>query len=211
MDYSQNKNWLYFREQADEANNDGIDDSVCLPASRLRSIAPVSDTEVALFFEPVKAYKGLQSVMDQVNLTVIQGDTFEVCNELVRTINSYPHSDGFITICDMMTTTDSAVTALNDQTRAAVKAHNSIVDVAGITINEGKNYYRYPGLGTGGAALTAISATALSVNTHYKGSVSTNTAMTIPSAAAGKAGDWICVTYTAVREKYKRMGCRLCC
>ena len=51
-----------------------------------------------------------------------------------------------------------------------------------------------PDFGVGGAEPTNISATALSVNTHYQ-SIAAATAMTIPSAAAGKAGDWITVVY----------------
>ena len=60
------------------------------------------------------------------------------------------------------------------------------------------NGLRFPDVGMGNAAQTAISATELSVNTHYKGSVATNLAMTIPSAAAGKIGDWITVVYNGV-------------
>jgi len=49
---------------------------------------------------------------------------------------------------------------------------------------------------TAGAARTAITATALSVNTHYSGETATGLAMTIPSAAAGAIGDWITVLWT---------------
>ena len=192
-----NSKWLFFRTQADEANNNGIDDSVCLPASRLRTISPTSDTAVTMYFDSVKNLSDETSTMDSVALTVTQGDAFEVCNELVRIINSNPHSDGFITIADDMTTTDSATSSLADLTRTPVYAHPSITACAAITVGATRKAFRYPGLGTGMAALTAISATELSVNTHYKGSVSTATAMTIPSAAAGRAGDFITVTYTA--------------
>jgi hypothetical protein len=50
--------------------------------------------------------------------------------------------------------------------------------------------------GAAGAARTAITATALTVNTHYAGETATVLAMTIPSAAAGNIGDWITVFYT---------------
>jgi hypothetical protein len=49
---------------------------------------------------------------------------------------------------------------------------------------------------TSGVAKTTMTATALSVNTHYVASTSTALAMTIPSAAAGSTGDWISVFYT---------------
>ena len=120
--------------------------------------------------------------------------------DIVRAINSAPHGDGFVVIADDMTTTDGTGTGLSptaDATVSAKYAHPSISGVATITIGAARKIFNLPSLGTGAAALTAISATELSVNTHYKGSVSTALAMSIPSAAAGRAGDWITVTYTA--------------
>ena len=52
-------------------------------------------------------------------------------------------------------------------------------------------------VGTAGAAPTALTATELSVNTHYKNTTATTLAMTIPSAAASNIGDWITVVYSA--------------
>jgi len=49
---------------------------------------------------------------------------------------------------------------------------------------------------TSNGAPTALSATELSVNTHYEGTTATALAMTIPSAAAGNIGDYITVIYT---------------
>tara|TARA_R110002096_G_C14541267_1_gene718476 strand:+ start:105 stop:983 length:879 start_codon:yes stop_codon:yes gene_type:complete len=193
----ENKKMLFFRSQADEANNDGIDDSVCLPASSLRSISPTTDTVVTMYFDSVKRNADIHSdnvLMDSVALTVTQGDAFEVCNDLVRIINSRPHSDGFIVIADDMTTTDSATAALANLTVAAKYAHPSISGVATITIGAATYNGRFPDFGLGNAEPTDISATELSVNTHYQ-SIAAATAMTLPSAAAGKAGDWITVFY----------------
>ena len=194
---------LFFRTQADEASNDGIDDSVCLPASALHSISPKDDTTIKMYFHPVKRNlhfhgdmigdSGL-GTLDYVELNVVQGDTFEVCNELVRIINSAPHSDGFIVIADDMTTTDSATTALADLTVSAQYAHPSITSCEDIGVHANYHAARFPDFGVGNAEPTNISATALTVNTHYQ-SIAAATAMTIPSAAAGKAGDWITVYY----------------
>ena len=49
---------------------------------------------------------------------------------------------------------------------------------------------------TSGVAKTVMTATELSLNTHYVASTATALAMTIPSAADGDAGDWISVFYT---------------
>ena len=198
--YSSGK-MLFFRTQADEANVDGIDDQLCVRADRLVSMSPASATTIEMLFESVKnntLMNNSQLTYDKVTLTVTQGDIQEVMDALVAKINSYPHSNGFIVIADDMTTTDSAVTALDDQTVSAQYAHPSISGIASITV--AAKLYRAPSgmLGTGNATMTAISnGLALAVNTHYK-SIATACAMTIPSAALGKAGDWITVTYGTV-------------
>ena len=179
---------LFFRSQADEANNDGIDDSVCLPASSLRSVSPTSDTVVTMYFDSVKRNADIHSdnvLMDSVALTVTQGDTLEVCNALVSLVNSGPRTDGFVVVADDMTTTDSATTALADLTVSAKYAHPSIEGVATITIGAATYNGRFPDFGIGNAEPTNISATELTVNTHYQ-SIAAATAVTIPSAADGK-------------------------
>ncbi len=197
-----NKNvMLFFRDQADEASVDGIDDQLCIPASRLVSMSPASATTLDMLFHSVKnniLMNNERLTYDKVTLTVTQGDIQEVMDALVQTINGYPHSNGFIVIADDCTTTDSATSALADLTVSTQYAHPSISGIASITI--AAKLYRTPSgmLGTGNAAMTAISnGLALAVNTHYK-SVATACAMTIPAASAGKAGDFITVTYGTV-------------
>ena len=45
---------LFFRDQADEANVDGIDDQLCIPASRFVSMSPASATTLDILFRSVK-------------------------------------------------------------------------------------------------------------------------------------------------------------
>jgi len=198
--YSSGK-MLFFRTQADEANVDGIDDQLCIRADRLVSISPASATTIDMLFESVKnnvLMNNEQLTYDKVTLTVTQGDIQEVMDALVAKINSYPHSNGFIVIADDCATTDSATSSLNDVSIATKYAHPSISGIASITV--AAKLYRtsssIPGIGN--AAPTAVSATELSVNTVYKGSVATNLAMTIPAAVDSKAGDWITVIYNGV-------------
>ena len=179
----ENNTMLFFRTQADDANTNGIDDAVCLPAKNLRSISPTSDGAVTMYFDSVKRNDAVHAdtiPMDSVVLNVTQGDTFEVCNELVRIINSAPHSDGFIVIADDMTTTDSATTALADLTVSAQYAHPSITSCEDIGVHANYHAARFPDFGVGNAEPTNISATALTVNTHYQ-SIAAATAMTIAS------------------------------
>jgi len=193
---------LFFRSQADEANVDGVDDQLCVPASRLVSMSPSSVTTIDMLFHSVKnniLMHNDQLTYDKVTLTVTQGDVQEVLDTLVQKINAHPHSNGFLVIADDCATTDSATTALANVTIPTVYAHPSISGISAITV-EDKLYTRafLPSMGMGGAAMTAISATTLTVNKAYKGSVATNLAMVIPAAGAGKAGDWITVLYNGV-------------
>jgi len=196
------KNWLYFAAQANEADNDGIDDSVCLPADSLISIAPSANNRVTLSFESVKRntlIHGDTVAADTVVLETIVGDAFEVANELVRFINkAKANHDGFSIIADDMTTTHAVAAgeglAFNDLSVAGIYAHRSITGVNSINIGAATYNARFMDFGLGGAAPTNISATALPVNAQYQ-SIAGATAMTLPSAATGKAGDWINVYY----------------
>lgn len=198
------KNWLYFAAQANEADNDGIDDSVCLPADSLISIAPSANNRVTLTFEPAKLNTeiNLENItMDTVVLETIVGDAFEVANELVRFINkARANHDGFSIIADDMTTTHAVAagegTALNDLSVAGIYAHPSITGVSSINIGTAQ-YMRLPEMAWGGATTALSNSLALSVNTNYH-SIAGACAVTIPSAAAGKAGDWITVRYDTV-------------
>ena len=192
---------LFFRDQADEASVDGIDDQLCIPASRFVSMSPASATTLDILFRSVKnndLSNNSQLTYDKVTLTVTQGDIQEVMDALISYFNSGNNSDGFVVIADDCTTTDSATTALNDLTIGAVYAHPSISGVASITVADKLYRVTVPEHGTGNVAPTALTAAgALSLNTHYQVNDTDAAAYTIPSAAAGRAGDWILVTYIA--------------
>ena len=200
--YSSGK-MLFFRTVANEDAADGIDDQLCIRADRLVSISPASATTVDMLFHSVKnniLMNNEQLTYDKVTLTVTQGDIQEVMDALVQTINSYRHSNGFIVIADDCATTDSATTALDNQTLSTVYAHPSISGIASITIAD-KLYSQAissNAFGMGNAAPTALTAAGeLALNTHYQVNDTDAAAYTIPSAAAGRAGDWITVTYIA--------------
>ena len=194
--------WLYFRTVADEDNDDGdtasagtSPTSLCVPADNLLSIHPASDTSVQLNFKSVRNshdfHTDLYSV-DTVILNTDQGKTFEVMNTILQNVNAGPHHDGFIVVADDVTTNYANATVTAQYIDGNINTCGAITCAAANT-----SVGRLPSLGMGAAAPTAISATTLSVNTAYKGSVSTALAMELPSAAAGKAGDWITVLYTA--------------
>ena len=125
--------YLYFRSVTDEAN-DGVTglktnnpSSFLFPASTLTAMQPTADTTLTLYFEPAiaKANGGLR---DKVDLTVNEGDHFEVMSVISDAIAnpSRGHSDGFITVCDAVTTTDSATSALADLVVSGTFIHKSV-------------------------------------------------------------------------------------
>ena len=141
--------YLYFRSVTDEAN-DGVTglktnnpSSFLFPASTLTAMQPTADATLTLYFEPAiaKANGGLR---DKVDLTVVAGDTFEVMQAISDAIANPPrgHSDGFITVCDAVTTTDSATTALNDLAIAGTFIHKS-VSACTITVQPAAAYGVY--------------------------------------------------------------------
>ena len=191
---------LFFRTQADEADVDGIDDQLCISADRFVSMSPASTTTLDLLFRSVKNNEltnNSQLTYDKVTLTVTQGDLQEVMDALVQLFNKGPHSNGFIVVADDCATTDSATSALADLTIATKYAHPSISGVASITIAAKSYPSQLPSMTSGGASTVISNALELAVNTNYH-SIAGNCAMTIPSAADGKAGDWITVRYITV-------------
>lgn len=190
---------LFFRDQADEADVNGIDDQLCIPADRFVSMSPGNATTLTLFFRSIKnndLTHNDQLSYDTVTLTVTQGDMQEVMDALVQLFNSSPHSNGFIVVADDCTDTDSATAALAGLDHSSY-AHPSITGVASITVAVEKYRTDMPSIGTAGVAPTAISAGALTVNTHYTNAETAAKAYTIPQAGSGRAGDWITVTYIA--------------
>jgi len=193
-----NDKWLYFRTVADEDNENGADDVLCVPASSMVSIAPNSDTSVLMRFAVVKnshkrTYRDDQVEHDSVVLNVDQGKTFEVIAGIVQTINSSARNDdGFIVVADDATVAFGGAAGSLE----ASYIHHNITSCGVITC---KAVERIGGLiepthFTGTSAMTNISAGVLAVNTRYQ-SIAAATAMTLPSAAATKAGDWITVYY----------------
>jgi len=139
------RKFLYFRTVADEAN-DGVTglktnnpSSFMFDAENLTAMQPTSDTNLTLYFKPALAHSsdyGMQGLRDTVNLTVSQGDTFEVMSAITDAIANPArgHSDGFIVVADDMATTDSATSALADLVVPAQYLHSSITACGTITV-----------------------------------------------------------------------------
>ena len=125
--------YLYFRKQADVDDDDGIDDSIYVPVSRITGIQPIAATKTAVKFRSVNNESGniaedLSVVSDAVVLVHTAGYAKEILQAICEAINEGPHSDGCITICDLSTTT------IDDATVRAVKVHSEITGINAISI-----------------------------------------------------------------------------
>ena len=195
-----NKNvMLFFRDQGNESDVNGIDDMLVVPAGNLMSMNPNSNTTIKLHFKSVKNNHNWHSDQlgyDTVDLNITQGKAEEAMKDIVRTINSAPHGDGFVVIADDMNETDSDTSSLNNLTRPTKYCSTAITSVNAINVNDELYRNDLPSLGTGNVAPTPVTgAGALTVNTHHTINASGATAFTIPAATSGKAGDWITATY----------------
>ena len=105
--------YLYFRTQADQDNDDGMDDSVYVKASSITGLVPTSTTALTIFFETVKnqpghaGASGDEIIRDSVILNCTAGKVKQVMQTIVRAINSSAplYNDGVIVVADDVTTT----------------------------------------------------------------------------------------------------------
>ena len=132
--------YFYFRTQADQDADDGIDDSLCLPVRQIRSMNPSSDTAITITFDSVyNTYTGGDGevvIGDTVVLNITQGKAEEVMQRLVQAMNSsYPaYIDGFVTVADDVTTTYLTDSAGADETVLGQYLSPHITSCGAITI-----------------------------------------------------------------------------
>ena len=132
--------YFYFRTQADKDNDDGIDDSLCLPVRQIRSMNPSSDTAITITFDSVynSQTDGDNEVVigDTVVLNINQGKAEEVMRTLVQAMNSsYPaYNDGLIVVADDVTTTYLTSASAADETVSAKYLSSDITSCGAITI-----------------------------------------------------------------------------
>ena len=113
--------YLYFRTQADQDDDDGIDDSLYLPARQIKALVPTSTTALTIFFESMynTSTSGDDEVVisDSVVVNCTAGKVRQVMETLVRSINSNKlYDDGIIVVADDVTTTYLTSTASADET-----------------------------------------------------------------------------------------------
>ena len=131
--------YLYFRTQADQNDDDGIDDSLYLPARQITALVPTSTTALTIFFESMyNTYTGGANevvISDSVIVNCTQGKVKQVMETLVRAINANKlYGDGTITVADDVTTTYLTSSAGADETVSAKVLDSGITTCGAITI-----------------------------------------------------------------------------
>ena len=121
------RKYLYFRDVADEADDDDISASIAIPVDAVCGVVPVAITSLELY------YKKEGVVANQkVTLTVTRGKLQEVMQELVAAINGYTHSKAPLKVMgDAATTTVNASSIEgNDNTKSSIFFSNDVSAVA---------------------------------------------------------------------------------
>lgn len=136
--------YLFFRAVADEDNDDGDGassgvnpTSIAIPARNITAIGPASGTTLEIYFKSVRNQAGNGTddenvVSDKVVIGIGSHTHKEVIDNILRAIASTGpnYTDGFIDVCDDMTTNAA------DETVSAVRLNANITGIAdtGITV-----------------------------------------------------------------------------
>jgi len=110
--------WLYFRNVADEDNDNGDTgsaghnpSSICIPASAIQSMSPASTSSITIKFKNLKLEEEQQVGKrrnydgdDNLDINCTAGKAFEVMEALTQAISNDSNTDGFIVVADDVTT-----------------------------------------------------------------------------------------------------------
>ena len=121
------RKFFYFRDVADEVNDDDISASICIPVDSIAGIVPVAITTLELYLNK----KGLVN-NQKVTLTVTRGKLQEVMQELVAYANGYTYNKAPLTVVgDAATTTHNASSIEgNDNTKSTIFFSSDVTAVA---------------------------------------------------------------------------------
>lgn len=142
------ENWLYFRNVTDEDNDDGDTgsnfaqpSSICVPASAITEMQPLSDTAIKISFsnlivrDKTPGYGSSTNNVgkDEVFISVTQGKTKEVMTALAELISGKgTKGDGFTVVADKMTTNAA------NETVPARYFHPDITNITAINVYKTK-------------------------------------------------------------------------
>ena len=119
--------FFYFRDVADEVNDDDISASICIPVDSIAGIVPVAITTLELYLNKDGAVNN-----QKVTLTVTRGKLQEVMHEIVQYANGYTHSKAPLTVMGDAATTTHGTSSVegNDNTKSSIFFSNDVTAVA---------------------------------------------------------------------------------
>ena len=95
------RKYLYFRDVADEVDDDDISSSIVVPIDAIAGVVPVAITTLELYIR-----KDGVVADDKVTLTCTRGKLQEVMAELVSAINGYTYNKAPLKVMGDAVTTD---------------------------------------------------------------------------------------------------------
>ena len=123
--------YFYFRDMADEVNDDDASASVMVPVRNITAIGPGSAiTNLDIWFQSGKN----ESHQSNARLTVTRGKLKQVTEQIVSAMNAGPNHDGVTVIYDAMTTVDNAssIQGLVHGDDGTVAARSLSSDITGV-------------------------------------------------------------------------------
>jgi len=120
------RKYFYFRDVADEADDDDIVSSIAIPVDSIAGVVPVAITTLELYLN-----KGGSVVDTKVTLTVTRGKLQEVMHEIVQHINGHTLKTPLTVMCDAAATTVGASSIEGDNnTKDTIFFSNDVTAVA---------------------------------------------------------------------------------
>jgi len=120
------RKYFYFRDVADEADDDDIVSSIAVPVDSIAGVVPVAITTLELYLN-----KGGSVVDTKVTLTVTRGKLQEVMHEIVSHINGHTLKTPLTVMCDAAATTVGASSIEGDNnTKDTIFFSNDVTAVA---------------------------------------------------------------------------------
>ena len=120
--------YFYFRDVADEINDDDNSSSIMMPIENIMGIYPQSITLLNIFYKSVKN----EMSNDYLQLTVTRGKIKQVIAALVSAMNAGPHHDGVTVVADVCATTNGATSIQGND--VAVPTRFLHPDITGVSI-----------------------------------------------------------------------------
>ena len=120
------RKYFYFRDVADENDDDDILSSIAIPVDSIAGVVPVAITTLELYLN-----KGGSVVDTKVTLTVTRGKLQEVMHEIASHINGHTLKAPLTVMADAAATTVNASSIEgNDNTKSTIFFSNDVTAVA---------------------------------------------------------------------------------